>query len=196
MDILMNGNKIDFTIENERTLGEILGSLESACEKAGMTITAIRVDGKTVSASELDALFPLAPDAVASVELDTINADDIIALLREFGTRMTGFVAPLRDIPLQLQTGKDLPVLETIHRFSLDLQSLYQLLPLISIAGLSPERSSVDGIPLNAYPSELAPVLSELIKALETKDTVLAGDLSEYELAPRIERLGATLSAV
>ncbi len=65
MDILMNGNKIDFTIENERTLGEILGSLESACEKAGMTITAIRVDGKTV--------FPETPEMMAA-HLDELLA--------------------------------------------------------------------------------------------------------------------------
>lgn len=196
MDILINDKKIDFTIENEKNLGEILGAVESACEGAGMTITAIRVDGTTINASELDSLFLKGIGDIRSIELDTINAEDIMAMMRDYGLKMGDFVKQLRDIPLLLQTGKDLSVLETIHRFSVDLQGFYQLLPLIALTGISPERSSVDGIPFSAYPAELAPVLGELITALETKDTVLAGDLSEYELAPRIERLGAVLAAV
>ena len=196
MDILINGNKIDYTIEKEKNLGEILGAIESACEESGMTITGIRVDGSTFDADTLDSLFAREPSGISTIELDTINSKDIIGMLRDFGNRMSGFVPQLKEIPVQLQTGKDMTVLETIHRFSLDLQGLYQVLPLIPLAGLPCESSGVDGIPFGEYPSELAPVLSELIKALEIKDTVLAGDLSEYELAPRIERLGMALSAV
>ncbi len=196
MDILINGNKIDYTIEKEKNLGEILGAIESLCEESGMTITGIRVDGSTFEADTLDPLFARDPSGIATIELDTINSQDIIGMLRDFGNRMSGFVPQLKEIPVQLQTGKDMTVLETIHRFSLDLQGLYQVLPLIPLAGLPGEISAVDGIPFGEYPSELAPVLSELIKALEIKDTVLAGDLSEYELAPRIERLGMALSAV
>ena len=196
MDILINGNKIDYTIEKEKNLGEILGDIESLCEESGMTITGIRVDGSTFEADTLDPLFARDPSGISTIELDTINSQDIIGMLRDFGNRMSGFVPQLKEIPVQLQTGKDMTVLETIHRFSLDLQGLYQVLPLIPLAGLPGESSAVDGIPFGEYPSELAPVLSELIKALEIKDTVLAGDLSEYELAPRIERLGMALSAV
>jgi len=196
MDILINGNKIDYTIEKEKNLGEILGAIESLCEESGMTITGIRVDGSTFEADTLDPLFARDPSGISTIELDTINSQDIIGMLRDFGNRMSGFVPQLKEIPVQLQTGKDMTVLETIHRFSLDLQGLYQVLPLIPLAGLPGESSTVDGIPFGEYPSELAPVLSELIKALEIKDTVLAGDLSEYELAPRIERLGMALSAV
>jgi hypothetical protein len=196
MDILINGNKIDYTIEKEKNLGEILGAIESLCEESGMTITGIRVDGSTFEADTLDPLFERDPSGISTIELDTINSQDIIGMLRDFGNRMSGFVPQLKEIPVQLQTGKDMTVLETIHRFSLDLQGLYQVLPLIPLAGLPGEISAVDGIPFGEYPSELAPVLSELIKALEIKDTVLAGDLSEYELAPRIERLGMALSAV
>ncbi len=196
MDITINGNRIDFTIENETSLGEVLGELESVCENAGMTVTAVSVDGKPIPAEELDGYFARPLEGVSSIDLKTLDAAGIAAMLREYGDRLSGFVPRLRDIPLQLQTGKDLPVMETIHGFSVDLRNLYQLLPLISIAGIAQDRSVVDGIPLETYPSELAPVLAELIKALEVKDTVLAGDLSEYELAPRIERLGAVLSAI
>src|SRR5512138_645011 len=122
MDILINGSKIDYTIEAEKNLGEILGAIESACEESGMTITGIRVDGSTFGADSLDPLFAREPSGISTIELDTINSQDIIGMLRDFGTRMSGFVPQLKEIPVQLQTGKDMTVLETIHRFSLDLQ--------------------------------------------------------------------------
>ena len=37
--------------------------------------------------------------------------------------------------------------------------------------------------------SELTPVLRELTKAFDTRDGILIGDLLEYEIAPRMERI-------
>lgn len=196
MDIRINGEKIDFQLESEKNIGDILGSIEAECEKSGMTITGVRVDGVEIPADGLDGLFSREIGSVSAMELITITGKDVELLLRELGTRFSLCVSLLQDVPVLLQTGKDLQVLESIHRFSSDLQSLYQLLPLIPIAGI---QSGADGsitATLESYPSELAPILAELLAALEAKDTVLVGDLSEYELAPRIEKLGAELSAV
>ncbi len=196
MDIIINGEKIDFQLESEKNIGDILGSLESECEKSGMSITGIRVDGVTIPADNLDPLFLQEISSVTSMELTTISGKDIERLLHELGTRFSLCVSTLQDVPVLLQTGKDLQVLESIHRFSNDLQNLYQLLPLISITGIQTGSSGSDEANLESYPSELAPILGQLLAALETKDTILVGDLSEYELAPRIEKLGAVLSAV
>jgi hypothetical protein len=89
-----------------------------------------------------------------------------------------------------------LQVLNSIHSFSLDLQKLYQLLPLLNITDRDPHSLEIEGIALETFPSQLSPVLKELLEALEIKDTVLVGDLSEYELAPRIEKLGIFLSSI
>jgi len=196
MDICINGEKIAYNIESEKTIGEILGSVESECEKAGMTVIGIRADGRQIPAGELDAFFVREPASVARIDLDTISGNDVLDLLRELGGQFSDCVSGLRDIPVQLQTGKDILVMETINRFSTALQSLYQALPLLSITRLKGAAPAIDGIPLDAYPSELSPILSDLLDALKNKDTVLVGDLSEYELAPRIEKLGAILSAV
>jgi len=196
MDIFINGSKVDYTTESEKNVGEILGSVEQECEKEGMTITGIAVDGAEIPPDRLDALFARTIDSVRKIDLVTINGEDILGMLRDLGKRFGDRVGPLRDIPVQLQTGKDLAVMETINGFSGDLQSLYKVLPLIPITGLSPEGPEIDGVSLAAFPSELTPLLSELLGALKAKDTVLVGDLSEYELAPRIERLSAALAAI
>ena len=196
MEIKINGIPIDHRIEYEKTVGEILGSVEAECEKSGMTITGIRVDGIEIPADSLDGLFLRDIGSVSAMDLTTISGKDVERLLRDLGTRFSVSVSLLQEVPVLLQTGKDLQVLEYIHRFSSDLQNLYQLLPLLSIAGIRSETAGSGSIDLEAYPSELAPILGQLLAALEAKDTVLVGDLSEYELAPRIEKLGAALAAV
>lgn len=196
MDILINGTRIEFQIEQEKTVGEILGSLETECEKAGMTITGIRADGETVALASLDDFFTRSHDSVSRLELDTISGAEIRACMRELGASFSAVAPLLRDIPVQLQTGKDLKVMETIHGFSLSLQNLYQLLPLMSVAGISAKEPRMDRVALLEMPGELSPLLADLLDGLQKKDTVLVGDISEYELAPRIERMGAALSAV
>jgi len=196
MEIRINGEQIDFQLESEKNIGDILGSVESECEKSGMTITGIRVDGIEIPADSLDGLFLRDIGSVSSMDLTTITGKDVERLLRDLGTKFSVSVSLLQEVPVLLQTGKDLQVLEYIHRFSSDLQNLYQLLPLLTIAGITTGAAGSGSADLEAYPSELAPILGQLLAALEAKDTVLVGDLSEYELAPRIEKLGAALAAV
>jgi len=196
MEIVLNGNKLDFSIEDEKTVGEILGGVESECERSGMTITGISLDGTALSAGELDGLFARSPESVGRIDLDTISGTDVSAMLRSTGSRFTDLVSRLREIPVQLQTGKDLLVLETIHEFSDGLQGLYQLIPLVSLTGRPASDIQIGEISLDAWPSEVSPFLSDLLEAMKSRDTVLVGDLSEYEIAPRIEQLGAVLLAV
>ncbi len=196
MYIAINDKKIDFQLEQEKTIGEILGSLESECEKAGMTITGIRVDGQDIPAESLDEFFNKTPDSITKIELATISGSDILQQMRSLGAFFSSCVPLLQEIPVQLQTGKDMSVMKTINAFSENLQKMYQLLPLLSITELKAEENLIDGISLLTYPSYLAPLLTELLDALGKNDTVLVGDLSEYELAPRIDKLGAFLSVL
>lgn len=196
MDILINGATIEYIREGENSLGEILGSLESACEKAGMTITGISVDGTRLAAEELDAYFSRSPEEVSVISLETINGQDVLSMLHDLGAEFTRCVEPLLEIPVQLQTGKEMAVMETINRFSVQLQNLYRLLPLLPIAGFPEGLPLVEDSPLTDVPGNLSPILEELLSALKNKDTILVGDLSEYELAPRIEKIGAALSAI
>lgn len=196
MNIEINGRKLEFQTEGERNLGEILGAIEGECEKSGMTVTGIRVDGKDIPADELDTFFALGPEAVGTIELSTISGSDVRAMLGELGSRFSACCPNLVEIPVLLQTGKDMRVMEIINSCSSDLHSLYQMLPLLPIAGIEGDGPDIDGMPLGNYPSVLSPVLRELMEALEKKDTILVGDLSEYELAPRIEKLGTALATL
>ena len=47
----------------------------------------------------------------------------------------------------------------------------------------------ISGKDYNVFYSELNKVLKELLEAFKLKDSVLIGDLMEYEMAPRLEEL-------
>jgi hypothetical protein len=90
-------------------------------------------------------------------------------------------IEDVSDISILLQTGKDRQAMDTIVRFSELSQSLVRL-----VSSVFPENSKKD---LEVFYQELNSVLSELLEAFDTKDSVLIGDLMEYEVAPRLEKL-------
>lgn len=196
MNILINGQRIDFETEGEKTVGEILGAMEGECEKSGLTVTGVRVDGVDVAAADMDALFGRDADTIGDIELSTMSGKEVRGMITALGTRFAGHSDQLVEVPVLLQTGKDMRVMETINALSNDLYELYQLLPLMPLAGIDGGGPEVGDVALTDIPSSLSPLLKDLLGALESKDTILVGDLSEYELAPRIRQLGTALSSI
>ena len=88
----------------------------------------------------------------------------------------------LREVSVLLQTGKDKPAMDIVIRFTDVARSLIDVLPFCAP---DPLRARLIG--------ELTPVLRDLVAAFDTRDSVLIGDLLEYEIAPRVEKLGPLL---
>lgn len=197
MEISINGNNIDYSLDQEKNVGEILGALEIECEKNGMTITGITVDGELLAAEDLEALFSRAPDEITSLALETMSGVDVVSIMHRLGVRMGEHVSALSEIPVLLQTGDDGKVMEIIHAFARDFESLCQSIPLLdSISTRDASTLLVEDVPLDQYPSQLTPLLGELIEAIKSNDTVLIGDISEYELAPKVGALASVLGTV
>ena len=103
----------------------------------------------------------------------------LLSELRECGGRAS-------EVPLLLQTGRDREAMAVIVRFSELTQTLVRLLdaaPLLTIDSRRPDE----------FFGDLNRILKELIEAFEAKDSVLIGDLMEYEIAPRMRKLQAAL---
>ena len=95
----------------------------------------------------------------------------------------------LEDLPLDMQTGKDLKAAETITVFSSLVEKIFRLIFLFKHFA-----ADIDTIEVSSMTSEFSAALREMISAYENKDTILVGDLAEYELAPRLRSLMALLS--
>jgi hypothetical protein len=264
MNITIDGKPADITLEDERTIGDVLAGLESWLRGSGHRLSGLEVDGETVSVQSLDRFF--------SRELSTVGALDILTSswaehavqsiaglygamdglaeapyglreeiyrdwqsggganflasevpelfelaektfageglspaelrnvleerLRELegprgelgaiGSLVDALVQRLTDLPLDIQTGKDSRAAETMGLFSALAEKLFRLFNLLRIEGLFPENLTVEGMPVQTYIAEFGSTLKDLVRAYEERDTVLVGDLAEYELAPRL----------
>ena len=108
----------------------------------------------------------------------------------------------LEELPLDMQTGKDSRAAETINLFSSLVEKIFRLIFLFKYYKTDIETirvSSVNGtetVSLKDYITEFSTALKELISAYENKDTILVGDLAEYELAPRLRSLTSVLCGI
>ncbi|MDR1025276.1 MAG: hypothetical protein LBL56_06065 [Treponema sp.] len=111
------------------------------------------------------------------------------------GPLVEALVRRLQDLPLDIQTGKDRRAAETMGLFSTLTEKLIRLFNLLKIEGFFPENKTVGGMPVLDYIGEFDSTLKDLIRAYEDRDTVLVGDLAEYELAPRLLQFYDTIKA-
>jgi hypothetical protein len=96
-------------------------------------------------------------------------------------------LARAAELSLLLQTGRDREAMELIVRFTELSQALVRLLDSAALP-------AIDGREPGEYFGELNRMLKELAQAFEAKDTVLIGDLMEYEIVPRLRRLQEALA--
>jgi hypothetical protein len=106
---------------------------------------------------------------------------------------VSGICARMEELPLDIQLGKDFRAAETMQIFTRTSEKLFRLMGILKHSGFSMEDFTVEGLPVKAFNNEFSTALKELCSAYESRDTVLAGDLTEYELAPRLLKLYGAL---
>ncbi|MDR0487270.1 MAG: hypothetical protein LBG91_03380 [Treponema sp.] len=87
----------------------------------------------------------------------------------------------LVDLPLDIQTGKDGQAAQTIQIFSGVAEKIFRILRLFKQQDrITPAVDIISGF---------SGAIGELLAAYEKRDTVMVGDLAEYEVAPRLREL-------
>jgi hypothetical protein len=106
-------------------------------------------------------------------------------------------IEEIGEISILLQTGKDRQAMDTMVRFSELSQSLVRLVASVLTDNVDPSKQvTVGGMSLQDFYLELNGILAELLEAFDANDSVLIGDLMEYEVAPRLEQLRIFLQEV
>ncbi|MCL2374395.1 MAG: hypothetical protein FWC65_04035 [Treponema sp.] len=101
--------------------------------------------------------------------------------------------ARMEELPLDMQTGKDQRAAQTMQLFSAACEKLFRVFFILESEGLSLDAFAVDGVSGRVFMDEFNAALTEITAAYENRDTVLVGDLSEYELAPRLLKFFSAL---
>ncbi|MGI5099380.1 hypothetical protein E4N70_10730 [Treponema vincentii] len=195
MVIKINGEELSYTLENEKTLGEVLGSIEEACCREHETIVQISVDGKGLTSQELDLLFTQPVDTDITIELSTFSGAEIRNYMKGLMKELSGYAEEFEQIPVYMQTGKDVQVLNLLGTFSEKLNELYRSLLLSDVTEL-PIDIQIEEKSIHEYQKDITALLHDIVSSIEEKDIIQVGDLAEYELAPLVKTLINGVSSI
>jgi len=118
---------------------------------------------------------------------------DPAAEMSKTGPLVSEICARLEELPLDIQTGKDARAAETVRTFSGVAEKVFRVFDVLKTEGFPVGEITVENMSLTAYIAEFSTALRELLAAYEQHDTVLIGDLAEYEMAPRLRSLHAAV---
>jgi hypothetical protein len=266
MQIKINGNAADITLDNEKTVGEIIASFEQWLANSGHRLSGISIDGQNADVSKLDDFFfrdintvniidiytsslsQLAAENMAALYNDAqrfekldfeekklffndwknspqsaftneqmpdlyglfvnsfsggeINSETLISITEE---RMREINDPaleisglqriieetcsrLNDLALDIQTGKDLRAAQTIQIFTGISEKILRIFQQLDIQGYLSQKENGEK-PVNIIVIEFGNLIKELLEAYEKHDTVLVGDIAEYEASVKLNEL-------
>lgn len=186
MEIFINNQKADITLDNERTLREVLSALETEFSKHDATTVTIFVNGNAVTADEFEKYSDLAIEDVNKLELTTVSQEDIKNSFIEIGNIFSILVEDLKQIALQFQSGQDSNAVNTVKKLA---DSIDMFCHVATLSSLFPEKFDsiqIDGKSISEFFDDFSSVLTEFEQALQNSDSVLVGDLAEYEISPRL----------
>ena len=107
MIITLNGIQLDFTLEKENTVGEVLSAIEQNCAQNNATITSISIDDKILSEKDFSEIFNASLDSYNTIALETISEVDVFNLLANMQNFLQDLVEKMLQIPVLLQSNKD-----------------------------------------------------------------------------------------
>ena len=196
VEFYINGQQVEVQLEDEQTVGDVLKSFESTCEENDAAVIGIAVDSKQITAELFDeeAAKPLGSNT--KFEFSIVTKNDIKASFEKLSELFNELAAQMEGVPVALQSGKNTEVSESIKRLA---DSIEQFCHVATLASLFPDTfstSSLNGISFKDFFAEFSPILKDFEDALQNNDTVMLGDLSEYEICPRLKEISKALQSM
>ena len=172
MELFVNGEKIDITLEDEKTVGEVLKSCEKEAEKSEATTIGIFLNGKKVLADDFDNASKTPIEENTKIELTVLSKQDVIDSLGKSKDKFSSLAKKLPEVPVALQGGKDKEANTVIAELA---EAIDDFCHTAALSALFPEVYSsivIDGKSVTEFFEEFAPLAADFEQSLETKDTV------------------------
>ena len=196
MKIFINGQEADITLDSEKNLGDVLTSFESECAKNKATTVNIVVDGEEVSADAFDTFTQKPVEAISTLELTTITEDDVLLSFKDIATRSGELIEDMKLISLQFQNGQDKKALVTVTQLA---DTVDYFCKATALSTLFPEKfadMNIDGVAIQDFFGDFMAILTDFEEAFKNSDSVMLGDLAEYEITPRIESIISMIDSI
>ena len=196
VEFFINGQQVDVQIEDENTIGDVLQSFEKTCEENKAAVIGIVVNGQQITAETFDEAAARALEKDTKFEFTVVTENDIKASFVKISELFTELAGQMEAVPVELQNGKNLEVSESIKNVA---DSINQFCHVATLASLFPEtfkNPSVNGMNFKEFFADFAPILKDFEDALQNNDSVMIGDLSEYEICPRLQAISQALKTM
>jgi len=150
--------------------------------------------------AEIPDLFALCVITFSNGAMDTANLTSLTEeRLREVTEPLKEYTniepvlddicVKLVDLPLDIQTGKDKKAALTMQLFTAVTEKIFRIYYQFDTQGYLEEQEAEKKEQIIRQITEFTDVLKELLEAYEKNDSVLVGDLTEYEASVRIKEI-------
>lgn len=192
----INGDKVEVQLENEKTVGDVLHSFELTCEENNAAVIGITVDGIAITAETFDAESQKDLGPNTKFEFSVVTIQSIKDAFAQLSVLFDSLSERMEQVPLDLQSGKNSDVSQSIKELA---DSIDQFCHVAALASLFPQtfkNTTIDNMNFKDFFSDFSPILLDFEQALQNNDTVLIGDLSEYEICPRLRAISEALKNI
>ena len=196
IEFYINGQQVDVQLEDEQTIGDVLQSFEKTCEENEAAVIGITVNGKQITAELFDEEAAKTLDKNSKFEFSIVTKNDIKASFAKLSELFNELALQMEGVPVALQSGKNLEVSESIKKLA---DSIDQFCHIATLASLFPDTftaTSLGGMNFKDFFANFSPILKDFEDALQNNDTVMLGDLSEYEICPRLKEISEALKTL
>ncbi|MDR3312497.1 MAG: hypothetical protein LBS64_05145 [Spirochaetaceae bacterium] len=187
MKVTINGHPVDVTLDTEKTVGDVLSSLETLCSSNGAAIIGVALDGQGVPPEQIAAMSDRDAGTAQNLAVTTVTGDDLRDALAEMTPRFQALCGELEMLAVHLHSGAQGDALRIIQGTA---DTISDFCAISRFADLFPERFGR----VKDFFVEIAPLLKDFCEAIQNNDTVLTGDLAEYEIKPRIVSIAQILA--
>lgn len=196
IQFFINGEEIDVKLEGEKTIGDVLKSFELTCEENNAAVIGISIDDNIITAENFDSYAEKELSKDNKFEFSIVTEDSIKESFTKLAELFNQLSIKMQEIPVDLQNGKNLEAIESIKKLA---DSIDQFCHIAALASLFPEtfnKTLINGMDFKVFFDEFSPILLDFEEALKNNDTVLIGDLSEYEICPRLQEISTALKNI
>ena len=198
MDVLIDDQLADPPIDPSQTMSALIDEVRGRLSDTGRMVVSIECDGVELNADELDRAMTrsigtygrLAMRTCAPAELVEGALDQALSCLRGSRAQCSTIVKHLAESNSAKAMSTLAGVLGTWHQVHEGMRNA------IGLLGVDVARLSTSDVDIVVVFGEVRDLLIQIKEVVEARDTVLLGDLLQYELDPVVDRWERAIQCV
>lgn len=199
MDVIVDGSS-DFKLEGEAdNMMDVIAAINQWLQSQSRSIQSVKVDGEELGPDTIeDKLKDRHPGDVSQIVIESASIHVLIQqTLDELSQYIPDLSNACRELAQIFQSDRPEEGFQPFEQLAEIWLAVKERQLLVANAlNLDLDAVEIEGVSFRALHEKLNAHLQEAVSALQKEDTVLLGDLLEYELAPRAELESAIISCL